>query len=153
MKTKNTVSVNSNGSDVTPATVSSRKSQKGKWGLVGAPPKEIKYPRGSFTIKEVAQLNPTICELTIRKRIDLALTGKATPALVKLAKNLETGTVGRPGFRFMSKAAFEANQKNLKTGAKEGQSKKTDPEPVMSVTTPVTVETTPVVETVTVVAE
>ncbi len=114
------------------ATASNRKSQKGKWGKVGAPPKDIKYPRGAFTINQLIPLNPEVCELTLRNRvIDSArgfkvvvkmVDGKKTKTqipvpqtLVRLDKNAEKETVGRPNFRYMSKAAFEASQKNLAT--------------------------------------
>ena len=100
-----------------------RKSLKGKWGKVGAPPKPIKYPRGAFTITQLVALNPQVCELTLRNTVTNNVRGykmvdgkkiEIPVTLVKLPKNAEKTTVGRPNFRFMSKAAFEANQKNLK---------------------------------------
>ena len=111
----------------TPVEKPARKSQKGTWGKVGAPPKLIKYPRGSFTISQLVALNPGVCELTLRNTVTNNVRGYkvvktstgpvsvAVPVtLVKLPKNAEKETVGRPNFRFMSKAAFDANQKNLK---------------------------------------
>jgi hypothetical protein len=103
-----------------------RKSQKGKWGKVGAPPKAIKYPRGSYTIKQLVELNPQVCELTLRNTVTNAVRGfkmvdgakvNVEVTIVKLPKNASKETVGRPNFRFISKAAFDANQKNLKTKA------------------------------------
>jgi hypothetical protein len=107
-----------------------RKSMKGKWGKVGAPPKPIKYPRGSFTIAALHALNPEVCELTLRNRVIDSTRGykvvtkivdgkrvktqvPVPQTLVRLDKNSEKDTVGRPNFRYMSKAAYEANQKNL----------------------------------------
>jgi hypothetical protein len=112
-------------------TTTTHKSQKGKWGKVGAPPKPIKYPRGAFTITQLVALNPGVCELTLRNRVIDASRGfkiiKKTVAgkkvetripveqtLVRLDKNAEKESVGRPNFRYMSKAAFDANKKNLK---------------------------------------
>ena len=116
--------------------VKARKSWKGAWGKVGARPKDIKFPRGSYTIKELVAhqgLNekgkPAICELTLRNYVTNAVRGfrivkkkvdgkkvstKVTVpvTIVQLPKNLEKDTVGRPNFRFMSKAAYEAVKKN-----------------------------------------
>ncbi len=110
-----------------PVEKPSRKSQKGKWGKVGAPPKLIKYPRGAFTITQLVALNPEVCELTLRNTVTNNVRGfkivktangpvkvEVPVTLVKLPKNADKETVGRPNFRFMSKAAFDANQKNLK---------------------------------------
>lgn len=115
----------------TTAKTTERKSRKGTWGKVGAPPKDIKYPRGSFTIGELVALNPGVCELTLRNRVIDAVRGykvvvktvdgkkvktqvPVPQTLVRLDKNASKETVGRPNFRYMSKAAFEANKKNLK---------------------------------------
>jgi hypothetical protein len=112
------------------------KSWKGKWGKVGARPKDIKFPRGSYTIKELvafqgvnAKGKPAICELTLRnyvtntvhgfRIVKKKVDGKTVSAkvavpmtIVQLPKNLEKDTVGRPNFRFMSKAAYDAVKKN-----------------------------------------
>ena len=136
-----------------------RKSKKGTWGKVGAPPKDLKFPRGAYTIRELVALQgtyvnkkgetvPNVCELTIRnyvtahvcgyREVKKVVDGKKTVTrlpvpvtIVQLPKNAEKDTVGRPNYRYMSKAAFEANQKNLK---------KTP----AAVTTPVVVPTEPV---------
>ena len=118
-----------------------RKSKKGTWGKVGAPPKEIKFPRGSYTIKELIAFQgtyvndkgdtvPNICDLTLRNYVTAAVRGykivkskdangktvsrkvEVPVTIVRLPKNVEKDTVGRPNFRFMSKAAFEATRKN-----------------------------------------
>ncbi len=116
---------------VATATVvkATRKSWKGKWGKVGARPKDVKWPRGAFTVLQLVALNPDVCELTLRNRvIDSArgykivnkmVDGKKVKTkvsipqtLVRMEKNATRESVGRPSFRYMSKAAFEANQKN-----------------------------------------
>jgi hypothetical protein len=103
-----------------------RKSQKGKWGKVGAPPKPIKYPRGSYTIAQLVALNPQVCELTLRNTVTNAVRGfkmvnkqkvEIPVTIVRLPKNAVKETVGRPNYRFISKAAFDANQKNIKPRA------------------------------------
>lgn len=116
--------------DVVTTTTPARESQKGKWGKVGAPPKPIKYPRGAYTIKQLVELNPHVCELTLRNTVTNAVRGykmvngqkvEVPVTIVKLPKNFEKDTVGRPNFRFMSKAQFEANQK-IKKGKVKGDS-------------------------------
>jgi hypothetical protein len=100
-----------------------RKSQKGKWGKVGAPPKPIKYPRGAYTIAQLVALNPQVCELTLRNTVTNAVRGykmvkdvqvPVPVTIVKLPKNFTKETVGRPNFRFMSKAAYDSTQANLR---------------------------------------
>jgi hypothetical protein len=130
---------NNNNAPVTPvvqaAAKPARKSLKGEWGKVGAPPKTVKYPRGAFTITQLTALNPTVCELTLRNRtidssrgfkiVKKLVDGKKVETkvsvpqtLVRLDKNAEKETVGRPNFRYMSKAAFDANRKNLEATPK-----------------------------------
>lgn len=136
MENTNTVTVPV--TDVTPVTSTvpavstaiAHKSQKGKWGKVGAPPKPIKYPRGSFTINQLVALNTGVCELTLRNRVIDASRGykvvtktvegkkvktnvPVPQTLIRLPKNLEKETVGRPNFRYMSKAAYDASKKSL----------------------------------------
>jgi len=76
----------------------------------GRPPKTVKFPsQGSFTVNQAIKLNSgKTCGLTVRKQIN---TGVATGNLVKLAENLALEGAGRPAFRFMTKARYEANQK------------------------------------------
>lgn len=105
------------------AAVPVRKSQKGKWGKVGAPPKPIKYPRGAYTISQLVALNPQVCELTLRNTVTNAVRGykmvkgvkvEVPVTIVKLPKNFTKETVGRPNYRFMSKAAYDSTQANLR---------------------------------------
>jgi hypothetical protein len=76
-------------------------SQKGKWGHVGAPPKNVKYPRNRFTVARAVELNEGVCELTIRKRIksDVKAGKLVTLPVIKQAG----GAVGRPKFCFQLK--------------------------------------------------
>jgi hypothetical protein len=78
------------------------KSQKGKWGHVGAPPKTVKYPRSRFTVERAVALNSGVCELTIRKRIkaDVKAGTLVTLPVIKQPKK----AVGRPKFCFQLKA-------------------------------------------------
>lgn len=102
-----------------------RTSQKGTWGKVGAPPKTIKHPRGAFTINQLKELNKgQICELTLRNTVTNGVRGyklvngkkvSVPVTYVRLPKNFEKDTVGRPNFRFMTKAAFEAAQNKKAT--------------------------------------
>ncbi len=65
------------------------KSQKGKRdGVVGAPPKAVKFPRRKFTVADVVALNAAVvCELTVRKRIE---------KMVESGEIVEVGTVPQP---------------------------------------------------------
>jgi len=93
----------------------------------GAPPKLIKFPRGAFTIAEVVELNPHVCELSVRNRVN---TGLASKTLIRLAENLETEQVGRPSFRFMTKAASAASR----SARKSARTRKATPAPVTATT-------------------
>jgi enoyl-[acyl-carrier-protein] reductase (NADH) len=129
-----------------------RKSRKGYWGKVGAPPKDIKFPRGSYTVKELKAANPEICDLTLRnyvtahtcgyrdvkklvegKKVTVRLPVEVT--IVKLAKNAVKDTVGRPNYRYMSKAAFEASAKSLAKAATTKRVKVTATAPVTETVT------------------
>ena len=77
----------------------------------GRKPLKIKYPQGAFTIAQLRAKNPNAkCELTIRNHVN---RGLASGLLVRLSKDVEKGTVGRPNFRFMLKSRAEANARNL----------------------------------------
>lgn len=68
---------------------------------VGRPPKTPRWPRTAFTVNSVFTFNQKkICKLTLRNKIE---EGLASKKLVKLAKNVERDTAGRPAFRFMLK--------------------------------------------------
>jgi hypothetical protein len=91
------------------------KSQKGKWGHVGAPPKTVKFPTRPFTMEVAYKLNKCAdggpCKLTVRKRVTAAVVGFYVSNKVKVTvpKTLTkgepipqpNGKVGRPKFRFV----------------------------------------------------
>lgn len=121
------------------------KSQKGKWGHVGAPPKTVKYPRTKFTVERAVALNVGVCELTIRKRIkaDVKAGTLAVLPVIKQPKK----AVGRPQFCFQLKA-FVGTVKAVKVTKPKAKAKvatvvtvaTTKPapaKPVTNVTTPV----------------
>jgi len=108
-------------------TASARKSKslRGLKGTVGAPPKTIKFPRGAFTIASVVSLNSHVCELTVRNKIE---AGVASKELVRLSENLETKKVGRPSFRYMTKA----NASAIKSARKTVKARKSAPTAVLA---------------------
>lgn len=78
-----------------------RRSMKGKWGKVGAPPKATSYPRGSFTMATLFGRNKNQCELSIRNKVDAML---AAGELVQLKSRRQAhGGVGRPKAVFVLK--------------------------------------------------
>ena len=121
-----------------------RKSQRGKWGKVGAPPKEIKWKSNSFTIADLIAANPEVCALTIRKKVqDRVENGE----LVQLAKPLKKEGVGRPSLRYMS-AKQVANLAALKN--KNSSKKHASVEvPTANVSDPAPVNVEAVAETAT----
>lgn len=94
-----------------------RKSLKGKWGNVGAPPKNVRYPRTQFTVETAVKFNESDpCELTIRKRIkDDLKAGK----LVKVGERPQPkGGVGRPSAVYaLKEVAAKLKTKTPKTSA------------------------------------
>lgn len=110
------------------------KTVKTTKGTVGAPEKEMKFPRGKFTTSDVKALNPKtatggVCGLTVINRIEkLVKAGQ----LIQLKETRKAAKAGRPSFLFMTSAMYEAAQAR----------KKAKTESVA------TVETTPVVESV-----
>jgi hypothetical protein len=107
-------------------------SQKGKWGKVGAPPKQITFPEGRFTLKQVFAANKSVCELTVRKRVEaLVDAGK----VVKLASTEKQDGVGRPNFVYRVKPS----SLNVVNGVKPTRKTKTK-----TVTTTVATVTPPV---------
>lgn len=92
---------------------------------VGAPVKEVKFPGNVFTIGSLVNKNPSICALTIRKRVN---DGLASAELTKLAIKVDKGRkAGRPIFRFMLTTRVEANKASLvKANAKNKENKVKD---------------------------
>jgi hypothetical protein len=75
-----------------------RRSFKGKWGKVGAPPKSFIIPKGKFTMKEIFAANADSCELTIRTKVNAMLeSGKLAPGKPVPQPN---NSVGRPQTTF-----------------------------------------------------
>ena len=125
-------------------------SQKGKWGHVGAPPKNVKYPRTRFTVAKAVTLNEGVCELTIRKRIkaDVKAGKLVTLPVIKQAG----GAVGRPKSAFQlkelattRKPATTNTPRKTATVVTVATNKSAPVVPVTNVTTPVV--TAPVVTT------
>jgi predicted ArsR family transcriptional regulator len=88
---------------------------------VGRPQATIKYPRGSFTIKDLAKINPDVCTLTVRNHVD---SGVETNDLTLMKDVVKTGKPGRPTFRYIRTSVHKAmlalnekkkNQKALTT--------------------------------------
>jgi len=89
-----------------------RRSLKGKWGKVGAPPKAIKFPRGAFTMESLFNMNGVAkgnnCELTIRTKVANRL---ADGSLIQLkARKQAGGKVGRPKAVFVLKENFDKDK-------------------------------------------
>ena len=82
-----------------------RKSLKGQWGKVGAPPKKTNWPSRPFTMATLFARNPGQCELSLRNKVDaLVLVG----TLLALAPIKQPhGNVGRPKSRFVLKDNFD----------------------------------------------
>lgn len=109
-----------------------RKSQKGKWGHIGAPPKPMRFPGRPFIMAALFALNKSLCELTVRKNVDKGLESGLLVELMPLPQ--KGGAVGRPKSRFVLKSKFNAAKMTLR--------------PAKTVTTPVaTVASAPVTPT------
>lgn len=78
---------------------------KGKKGTVGAPEKAIKYPRSRFTIARLVELNPLVCELTLRNRLKKEIVAGTILQGEKIKQ--PSGAVGRPKFSFVLKEIAE----------------------------------------------
>lgn len=130
-------------------TVKPVKSQKGKWGHVGAPPKAIKLPKSAFTVKRMVTMNPNVCELTVRKYIAKCLK----VGVLKKGTSIPQpkGKVGCPSKCFVPTGkAFPLKAGKPAKAVKAVKAVKTPAStPVVSVVTPavVPVESTPVAAT------
>lgn len=131
------------------ATVTSTKATKGP----GRPKATLKYPRGSFTFKELYELNrgedkknPDVCELTVRNHIKEKL---AEGFLTKLAESVETGKPGQPAHRYIRtavKAAAEARAAARAVATAEGGTTPTETPVVDIPLTEAVTESAPAVE-------
>ena len=74
---------------------------------VGRPAAVLQFPRGAFTVAELAALNPTVCTLTVRNKITAGLAEKF---LVRLDKVEMTGEAGRPAYRYIRKSVADASK-------------------------------------------
>lgn len=99
-------------------TNTGRKSQKGKWGNVGAPPKTTKWPTAPFSTATLFARNSkganAQCELSLRTKLDARIADGSVIALV--TKKQKGGGVGRPKSMFILAAKFNA-KKHTKAGA------------------------------------
>jgi hypothetical protein len=121
-----------------------RKSLKGKWGHIGAPPKAMKFPGRPFVMAALFAINKTLCELTVRKNVDKALENGTLVELMPLPQ--KGGAVGRPKSRFVLKSKFVASKMTIRPAKTVTSTIATvSPAPVAEVTP----APAPVVETVT----
>lgn len=85
----------------------SRKSMKGKWGNVGAPPKTVKWPSRLFTMATLFARNPNQCQLSLRNKVNDAIDAGT---IIQLAsKKQPGGSVGRPMSVFVMKEHFDSS--------------------------------------------
>jgi hypothetical protein len=90
----------------------SRKSLKGKWNHIGAPPKNTRWPGRPFTTKQLFERNSkganAQCELSLRNKVDALV---ATGEIVELkSKKQPHGAVGRPMSVFVLASKFDASK-------------------------------------------
>jgi len=92
-----------------------RRSLKGKWGNVGAPPKTVNWPRTSFTMKALFSRNSkggnAQCELSLRNKVDAEVA--AGNVLALLPKKQPGGKVGRPKSMFVLKKFYRPSKHEL----------------------------------------
>lgn len=81
-----------------------KKNMKSESNTVGRPKTALKYPRGSFTIAELAKLNPNVCMLTCRKHVD---EGVGSKTLKLLKETVQTGKVGKPAYKYIRSAVWK----------------------------------------------
>jgi hypothetical protein len=90
-----------------------RKSMKGKWGHVGAPPKKTSWPTVPFTMETLFKRNKNQCELSLRNKVDDRI---ADESLIKLnPRKQKGGAVGRPKSVFILADKFN-EKKHVKFG-------------------------------------
>ena len=86
-------------------TKSSRRSQKGKWGHIGAPPKNTRWPKRPFTMAALFARNSHQCELSLRNKVE---AGVSDGSILELkSKKQPHGNVGRPKSVFVLKANYD----------------------------------------------
>ena len=95
----------------TKSVKSTRRSQKGKWGHVGAPPKKTSFPKGAFTMATLFNRNKNQCELSVRTKVEKGV--KAGLILPLIPKKQPGGGVGRPKSVFVLKENFIPSKMEL----------------------------------------
>ena len=90
-----------------------RRSMKGKWGHVGAPPKKTSWPNRQFTMATLFSRNKNQCELSLRNKVDAGVANGTILAL--LPKKQPGGAVGRPKSVFVLKQCFVPSKMELAT--------------------------------------
>jgi len=86
-------------------TKSSRRSKKGKWGHIGAPPKTTRWPKRPFTMATLFARNSHQCELSLRNKVEAGVNGGSILELK--SKKQPHGNVGRPKSVFVLKANYD----------------------------------------------
>lgn len=82
---------------------------------VGRPAAELKFPRGIFTIKDLADLNPDVCRATVINHVESELDAKF---LTRLAETVKTGKVGKPAHKFVRTSVFNLMKNRKKSSRK-----------------------------------
>jgi hypothetical protein len=124
-----------------------RRSMKGKWGNVGAPPKSVKWPKGPFTMAKLFNQNSKggngQCELSLRTKV---ADGVADGSILTLmTKKQPGGAVGRPKSVFVRKENFIPSKHELapKTISKLNRTVSVTPAPAAVAPTQVAVPASP----------
>lgn len=130
-------------------TATSTSTSKGP----GRPKFVLKYPRGSFTFKELYELNrgekgrgkkAKVCELTVRNHIKDQLE---VGFLTKLDETVETGKPGQPAHRYIRTAVKASAEARAAARAAEKAASTTPTEGVVP-TADISLTETPAVEVV-----
>ena len=119
----------------------SAKSLKGKRdGQIGAPPKDVKFPKTPFTVARAVEMNTDVCELTVRNRIT---DGVEANGILRLTPVKQSTGVGRPKARFILKENYDVTNKSHVLFGSEPEAAKTKKTRKTN-TAPVTIPVTPV---------
>jgi len=104
-----TVNLNDNTADTVVANVKSVKVK----GKVGRPAVAVQIPsKGSFTLKDLQSVNPSVKSVTLRAHVIRSLKNGT---LTKLSKNVKSGKKGKPAHKFMSTESLNALKTKTKT--------------------------------------
>lgn len=95
--------MNTTANDITVNLTTATTVTKGK---AGRPATNLNFPsKGSFTLKDVQNLNPAVKPVTVRAGLSRAVTNGI---VTKLVKTVKTGHKGKPASRFMTTEALNA---------------------------------------------